>query len=70
MIMAWVGTTCGIVGSVLVAANTGLQFVGYVSFLIGALACLYTSIARKDKAGVTLWAFFSAVNIWGLVSYA
>ena len=70
MIMAWIGTTCGIIGSVLVAANTGLQFVGYVSFLIGAFACLYTSIVRKDKAGVTLWGFFSAVNIWGLISYA
>ena len=67
--LAWIGTVCGILGSVLVAANNGYQFVGYVSFLIGAIACLYTSIIRKDNSGITLWGFFTAVNIWGLINY-
>jgi hypothetical protein len=67
--LAWIGTICGIIGSVLVAANNGFQFVGYVSFLIGAMACLYTSIMRKDNSGITLWGFFTAVNIWGLINY-
>lgn len=67
--LAWIGTICGILGSVLVAANNGMQFVGYISFLIGALACVITSTQRKDKAGITLWAFFTAVNIWGIINY-
>ncbi len=66
---AWIGTICGILGSVLVAANNGMQFVGYVAFLIGALSCLYVAVSKKDKANIILWGFFTAVNIWGLINY-
>lgn len=67
--LSWIGTICGIIGSVLVAANNGFQFVGYVSFLIGAMACLATSIKAKDKAQITLWGFFTCVNIMGIYNY-
>lgn len=70
MMLAWIGTICGILGSVLVAANSGLQFVGYCFFLIGAVSCVTVSIKRKDKAGFTLWAFFTVINLWGIVNYA
>jgi nicotinamide riboside transporter PnuC len=67
--LAWLGTICGIIGSVLVAANNGFQFVGYISFLVGAISCLITSIQRKDNSGITLWGFFTAVNIMGIYNY-
>ena len=67
--LAWIGTICGIVGSVVVAANNGFQFVGYISFLIGALACLITAIKRKENSGIVLWGFFTAVNVMGIYNY-
>jgi len=70
MMLAWIGTICGVLGSMLVAANSGLQFVGYCFFLLGAVSCFMVSIKRKDGAGITLWAFFAVVNLWGIVNYA
>ena len=68
--LAWIGTICGILGSVLVAMNNGFQFVGYTSFLIGSIACLIVAVKAKDKANITLWGFFLSVNIMGIVNYA
>ena len=65
----WIGTIAGIIGSLLVAMNNGLQFIGYSAFLIGAVAWLIASIQTKDKAGIAQWGFFTAVNIMGLVNY-
>lgn len=65
----WIGTIAGIIGSLLVAMNNGLQFVGYIAFLIGAVAWLIASIKSNDKAGMVQWIFFSAVNIMGIYNY-
>ena len=67
--LAWIGTVCGILGSVLVALNSGFQFVGYTSFLIGSIACLITAWKVKDKANMVLWGFFFVVNIMGIINY-
>ena len=66
---AWIGTICGIIGSVLVAANNGFQFVGYTSFLIGAIACLYVAWQKRDSANIALWGFFTIVNVMGIYNY-
>ena len=67
--LKWIGTIAGIIGSLLVAMNNGMQFIGYISFLIGAVSWLIASIQTKDKAGIMQWAFFSAVNIMGIINY-
>lgn len=65
----WIGTMAGILGSVLVAANNGFQVFGYIAFLTGSIAWLYSSVDSKDKAGIVQWAFFSIVNFWGIINY-
>lgn len=65
----WIGTVSGIIGSLLVAMNNGLQFAGYTCFLIGALSWFYASIKTADKAGIMQWGFFVAVNIMGIYNY-
>lgn len=67
--LKWIGTIAGIIGSLLVALNSGYQFIGYISFLIGAISWLIVSIQNKDKAGIVQWMFFSAVNLLGLINY-
>lgn len=67
--MKWVGTIAGIIGAILVAANSGLQFIGYFAFLTGSIAWLIVSARCKDSAGMVQWAFFSAVNLWGIINY-
>ena len=67
--LKWIGTIAGIIGSLLVAMNNGLQFIGYTCFLIGAVSWLIASIQNKDKAGIAQWGFFTCVNIYGLVNY-
>lgn len=66
----WIGTIAGIIGSLLVAMNNGMQFIGYIAFLIGAFSWLIASIQTKDKAGIMQWMFFSGVNIMGIMNYA
>ena len=68
--LKWIGTIAGIIGSLLVAMNNGLQFIGYICFLIGAVSWLIASIKTNDKAGIIQWLFFTGVNIMGILNYA
>ena len=65
----WIGTISGITGAVLVALNNGLQYLGYVAFLIGAIAWLIASVKTKDNAGIAQWTVFTVINIIGRVNY-
>lgn len=67
--ISWLGTFFGMLGAVLVAANTGMQDFGYICYLLGAIIWLVVSIVRKDNSGILLWGFFAIVNIFGIFSY-
>ena len=60
-----------IVGSSLIAANVGLNFVGYVFFLLSSLSAVY--LLRKTKGAplslILQNLFFVAVNTFGLIRY-
>lgn len=66
---AWIGTVCGIIGALLVAANNGMQNIGYGFFLVGSIFSLLGAVKAKDKANITLWLVFASINIFGLVKY-
>ena len=66
---AWIGTVFGIIGALLVAANNGLQDIGYISFLIGAVFSLAGAIKEKHAANIALWTVFASINIFGLIKY-
>ena len=66
---SWIGTICGIIGALLVAANNGLQDVGYMFFLVGALFSLFAAIKEKHYSNIALWAVFASINIFGLIKY-
>lgn len=66
---AWIGTVCGIIGALLVAANNGYQDIGYIFFLIGSCFSLLAAIAEKHKANITLWLVFASINVFGLIKY-
>ena len=67
--IAWIGTLAGILLALLVAANNGLQVIGYLAFFIGSIAWFYVSVKNLDKAGMVQWLFFSCVNMWGIFNY-
>ena len=66
---AWIGTICGIIGALLVAANNGLQDIGYGFFLLGACFSLMAAIQEKHYANIALWSVFASINIFGLIKY-
>ena len=68
--IAWIGTICGIIGALLVAANNGFQNVGYIFFLVGSIFSLMTSIKEKNTSNITLWTVFLSVNLYGVTNYA
>ena len=68
--IAWIGTICGIIGALLVAANNGFQNVGYIFFLVGSIFSLMTSIKEKNTSNITLWTVFLSVYLYGLTNYA
>jgi nicotinamide riboside transporter PnuC len=67
--IAWIGTICGIIGALLVAANNGHQDIGYMFFLVGAGFSLASSIKEKHKANIALWSVFFSINVYGLMRY-
>ena len=67
--IGWIGTVSGIIGSILVALNSGLQDVGYIFFLIGSLSWLFVSIKDRVNAAIMQWGFFTVINFVGLLSY-
>lgn len=67
--LKWIGTIAGIIGSLLVASNSGFQAGGYIAFLLGSISWLVVSVKTSDYAGVLQWAFFSCVNAWGIINY-
>ncbi len=66
---AWIGTICGIIGALLVAANNGYQNIGYMFFLIGSWFSLMAAIKEKHIANIALWSVFASINIFGLIKY-
>jgi nicotinamide riboside transporter PnuC len=68
-VTGWIGTVSGIIGSILVAMNNGLQDFGYIFFLIGSLSWLFVSIKDKANAAIMQWGFFTVINFVGLLSY-
>jgi hypothetical protein len=65
----WVGTVFGVLGALLVAANIGMNDVGYSCFLVGSSFSLYYSIKMRDNSQIILWAVFFAINVFGLFNY-
>ena len=69
-ITGWTGTVFGILGAILVAANIGMNDVGYIFFTIGSVFSLINAVYKKDNSGIILWGVFFLINVIGLVSYA
>lgn len=67
--VAWIGTVFGVLGAILVAANTGLNDVGYIFFTIGSVFSLINAVYKKDNSSIILWGVFFLINIFGIVSY-
>ena len=65
----WIGTIFGVLGALLVAANMGLNDVGYSFFLVGSSFSLYYSIKMRDNSQIILWGVFFAINVFGLFNY-
>ena len=66
----WTGTVFGILGAILVAANIGMNDVGYIFFTIGSVFSLINAVYKKDNSGIILWGVFFLINVIGLVNYA
>lgn len=64
---SWFGTVFGIIGAVLVAANAGIQNIGYMFFLIGSFFSLIAAIKEKHNANTALWFVFASINVFGLI---
>lgn len=67
--IAWIGTICGIIGALLVAANNGYQHIGYMFFLVGAGFSLGAAIKEKHAANIALWSVFFSINVYGITNY-
>lgn len=66
--IAWLGTICGIIGSLMLA--TGTIIPAYIVMLIGALCCILDSIWKRNHAMLVQFGFFAIINVIGLVHYA
>ena len=60
-----------VVGSTLIASNIGLNFLGYVFFLLSSVSSVYLLLKMSDapKSLVLQSVFFIGVNLFGLVRY-
>lgn len=57
-----------ILGAVVIASNTGTQFVGYCLFLLSSLCTLY--LLHLSDASKSLWivnGMFAVINLYGVI---
>jgi len=63
-IKMWVGTVPSVTGAFILAV--GFPVAGYLLFIVGSGAWFYAGIVQKDKALLTLNAFFLAADFIGI----
>jgi uncharacterized membrane protein len=62
--LSWFGTLCSVIGSFAVAEHQFL--LGYISFLVGAIALLICFIRDRNWSMISLQLFFMVANFRGL----
>jgi hypothetical protein len=67
--LKWLGTTAGILGALLIAANIPASGWGFVLFLASSLAWTTAGLIMRDPPLVALNATFTAINILGVVRW-
>jgi len=65
-IAKWLGTTAGIAGAIIIAANIGFVALGFVLFLISSVLWCTVSWAQREASLFVLQATFSLVNVAGI----
>jgi hypothetical protein len=65
-VLKWVGTTAGILGATLMAANVPLSGWAFVLFLISSISWTTAGLMERDTPLVALNLAFVAVDIMGV----
>lgn len=68
-VLKWMGTGAGILGALLIAANTPISGWGFVLFLLSSLLWTAAGLLMREPSLVALNAAFTAINILGIVRW-
>jgi hypothetical protein len=68
-ILMWIATVAGILGSVLLAANFGLEVYGFISFIICSGILAAYAAKKEEYSLLVLQAFHIIIDIVGLIRF-
>ena len=71
-VLDYTGLAASVIGSVIVASNTGNNVMGYSFFLVGSVCCatlLHDIQDAKLRRQVMLNLYYIGVNVFGLMSH-
>jgi hypothetical protein len=67
--LKWTGTSTGIVGALMVAANIPASGWGFALFLLSSLSWSAAGLVMREPSLVALNLAFTAINILGIVRW-
>lgn len=65
----WVGALSGIIGALIIASNIGINWIGYIIFLVSSLCYSYLGWKVNRKGLMVMNLFFIVINIIGLIRW-
>lgn len=65
----WVGAVSGIMGAIIIASNIGVNWIGYVVFLVSSVCYSYLGWKVNRKGLMTMNLLFIVINIIGLIRW-
>ena len=65
----WTGAICGLLGSILLAANTGYSGYGFILFLVSNACRLWFGLRTKTWGMVTMQFGFTLTSLMGISNW-
>lgn len=68
-IIKWSSVVCNVIGSIIVAGNLGITWIGFLFYMMGCLGLGIVSVRDKDWAWGALACVWLVVDITGLIRW-
>lgn len=67
--LEWIGSALAIVGALMLASNTGINFEGYIVMIVSNVMVCAAVVQKKMWGLLLMFIFYNMVNLWALTNW-